>query len=160
MSSTSTCSPLRERTQDLPALILAFARRHQEVFPGIISVDPQLTHYLSSQRFDGNIRELEHCVQRTLFAKTEGVSVELRDWIAQCPDNRHEAGGDLVCEAAQALWKAVSQRGLPYAQVLRLAGEASSRACHVRQPANATATCLTVAAPANALFITNSDRTT
>jgi two-component system, NtrC family, response regulator AtoC len=64
--------PLRERTQDLAALMLAFARRHCDVFPGITGVAPELTEYLSAQRF--KLRELEHGVERTLLAKTEGAS--------------------------------------------------------------------------------------
>jgi DNA-binding NtrC family response regulator len=113
--------PLRERTEDLSALILAFARRHQEVFPGITSVEPELTAHLSQQRFDGNIRELEHCVQRMLFAKTEGVSLGLRDWMAQCPEEGSTTSRDLINEAAETLWKAISGSGLPCAAVLRLA---------------------------------------
>jgi DNA-binding NtrC family response regulator len=113
--------PLRERTEDLAALILAFARRHRDVFPGITNVEPELTAYLSQQRFDGNIRELEHCVQRMLFAKAEGVSLGLRDWMAQCKDEGSTTSLDLINEAAETLWKAISGGGLPCAAALRLA---------------------------------------
>lgn len=112
--------PLRERASDLHALILAFARRHEDIFPGVISVDPELTDHLSLQPFEGNIRELEHGVERALFAKTHGTSLTLRDWAAQ-EEAPNGTGHDPVCAAAQTLWKVVSQRGLSYAQVLRLA---------------------------------------
>lgn len=46
---------------------------------GITSVDPELTAYLASQPFEGDIRELERCVMRMLFAKTEGHSLGLDD---------------------------------------------------------------------------------
>jgi transcriptional regulator with GAF, ATPase, and Fis domain len=95
--------PLRERGPEFCALILEFARRHQDVFPGITSVDPELTAYLASQPFDGNVRELEHCVVRMLFAKTEGGSLRLQDWMAQCQDNQNEAIRDSVREAARML---------------------------------------------------------
>jgi transcriptional regulator with GAF, ATPase, and Fis domain len=113
--------PLRERIQDIPALILAFVRRHQDVFPGITSIEPELIGYLASQKFDGNVRELEHSVQRTLFTKTEGVSLGLRDWMQQCLQDDPKTGRDLVCEGAEDLWKAVYQGGLSCAMVLRLA---------------------------------------
>jgi transcriptional regulator with PAS, ATPase and Fis domain len=112
--------PLRERTPELCALILEFARRHQDVYPGITAVDPELTAYLASQPFEGNVRELEHCVQRMLFRKAEGASLGLRDWMAQYQNNHDEASPDPVREAAQALWRAVSRDGIPFALVLRL----------------------------------------
>jgi len=112
--------PLRERAQELPALVLALARRHGDVFPGITGVDPELIACLALQRLEGNVRELEHCVVRMLFAKTEGDLLGLPDWMAQCQDDQTEANRDLVREAAQTLWKAVSQGGLPCSRVLRL----------------------------------------
>jgi len=113
--------PLRERSEDLTALVLAFARRHQEVFPGITSVEPELTAYLSQQRFDGNIRELEHCVQRMLFAKTEGTTLGLRDWMEQCANEKAASSRDLISEAAESLWRAISGGGLSCAVALHLA---------------------------------------
>lgn len=113
--------PLRDRPEDLGALILAFAQRHRNVFAGIIQVDPELISHLARRHFLGNIRELEHCVQRMLFAKTEGAALELRDWMAQCPDQDSTASGDLISEAAQTLWKAISSAGVPCADALRSA---------------------------------------
>jgi transcriptional regulator with PAS, ATPase and Fis domain len=48
--------PLRERPQDLPALILAFARRHRHIYPEITSIDPELVQFLERQPFEGNVR--------------------------------------------------------------------------------------------------------
>ncbi len=112
--------PLRERTPDLGALVLEFAQRHQDVYPGISTVEPELTAHLASQKFEGNVRELEHCVERMLFRKTEGTSLGLGDWMAQYQSSHNEASRDLVREAAQALWRAVSHDGIPFALVLRL----------------------------------------
>jgi DNA-binding NtrC family response regulator len=111
--------PLRERMSELRALILEFARRHQDAFPGITAVDPELIAYLATQPFKGNVRELEHCVLRMLFGKTEGNSLGLRDWMDQCHENQGEPIRDPVWEGARALWKAISQDGLPCALVLR-----------------------------------------
>jgi transcriptional regulator with PAS, ATPase and Fis domain len=112
--------PLRERISDLGALILEFARRHQDVYAGISAVEPELTSHLASQKFEGNLRELEHCVQRMLFKKTEGGSLGLSDWMAQYQSNYHEASRDPVREAARTLWGAVSRDGVPFALALRL----------------------------------------
>jgi len=112
--------PLRERVPELCSLILEFARRHEDVYPGITSVDPQLTAHLASLRFDGNVRELEHCVQRMLFRKTEGSSLGLSDWAGQHQNDANEASRDPVRQAAQALWGAVARDGMPFSMVLRL----------------------------------------
>jgi transcriptional regulator with PAS, ATPase and Fis domain len=112
-----TLPPLRDRKSDLFRLILACAARHRRIYGEIRSVDPALIQFLESQTFLGNIRELEHSVERALFAKTEGTCLTLRDWmggsetkIAQC---------DWAREAAGALWHAIFERGLPYANALQ-----------------------------------------
>jgi transcriptional regulator with PAS, ATPase and Fis domain len=109
--------PLRERSQDLAALILAFAQRHGHIFPGIASIEPELVQFLERQPFDGNVRELEHAVERMLFGKTEGTSLELSDWLA------HGNGDvsvlrDWIGEAADRLSSAILERGLPYGQAI------------------------------------------
>ncbi len=108
--------PLRERTRDLAALVLACARRHQRIYPAIHSVDPELVEYLKQQPFPGNVRELEHAVERALFGKVRGASLELRDW-AVTPKSGDEP--DWVSDAAESLLKAILQRGLSYHQAIR-----------------------------------------
>ena len=110
--------PLRERPQDLAVLILAFARRHGHIFPGIASIEPELVQFLERQAFEGNVRELEHAVERMLFGKTEGTSFELSDWMAHCGT---EAGDlrDWIGEAADRLSNAIFERGLPYGQAIQ-----------------------------------------
>ena len=110
--------PLRERTRDLPALLLACARRHHRIYPAITSIEPDLIEYLMLQPFSGNVRELEHGVERALFAKVRGNSLGLPDWIALSP----KAGADerdWVSEAADSLLNAIFQYGLSYHQAIR-----------------------------------------
>jgi transcriptional regulator with PAS, ATPase and Fis domain len=109
--------PLREHTEDLAALILAFAQRHSHIFPGIAGIEPQLVQFLERQSFEGNVRELEHAVERMLFGKTEGTTLGLPDWIGYCG----EAGAlrDWIGEAADRLSNAIFERGLPYSQAIR-----------------------------------------
>lgn len=108
--------PLRERWEDLPALVLAFARRHSHIYSPILSVDTELIQLLERQEFPGNVRELEHGVERALFSKVEGNSLVLSDWPA-----RPEAGDhrDWIHDAASSLSNAIVQLRLPYVQAIR-----------------------------------------
>ena len=72
--------PLRERKEDLAALVLAFARRHACLYEWIDSAEPELVRHLETCAFEGNVRELENATQRMLFSKREGRSLTLADW--------------------------------------------------------------------------------
>jgi len=108
--------PLRERRSDLFCLILTCASRHRGICGEINNVDPSLIQFLESQPFLGNVRELEHAVERALFAKTEGTSLTLDDWMGG--SERLSEQSAWAREAAGALWHAVFERGLPYASAL------------------------------------------
>jgi DNA-binding NtrC family response regulator len=112
---------LRERNEDLESLILAFSRRHSSLYPAVVSVEPELLNLLRSQKFMGNVRELENVVQRMLFLKSEGTSLSIKDWQAQLGTDLSSAvhTRDLFSEAAVAAWNAISQRGVPYAQAFQ-----------------------------------------
>ena len=111
--------PLRERCADLSALMLAFAGRYRHLYEPIEEIEPELLAWLQSWPFLGNIRELENAVQRMLFLKTEGTSLGLQDWIAQSGSDEAAPDPDLLGDAAVATWKAISQRGIPYAKAFR-----------------------------------------
>lgn len=107
--------PLREHPQDLAVLILAFARRHSHIFPGVGSIGAELIQFLERQAFAGNVRELEHAVERMLFGKTEGRSFELSDWLAHCGGEGESQ--DWIGEAADRVSIAID-RGLPYGKAM------------------------------------------
>ncbi len=111
--------PLRERGSDLADLILALARRHSTLYGPIDKVETQLLALLESKPFLGNVRELENAVQRMLFLKTEGTALAVADWMAQSGSDGATADADLFAEAAGAIWKAISQRDVPYAQAFQ-----------------------------------------
>ena len=71
------------------------------------------------QSFGGNVRELENAVVRMLFAKNEGTSLKLEDWVAQAGDESSENDRDLIADAAKNLWEAISRSGLSYAHAIR-----------------------------------------
>jgi DNA-binding NtrC family response regulator len=108
--------PLRNRVADLEKLILVFARRHRQLYELVEHVEPELLALLQLESFQGNVRELENAVQRMLFLKTTGTSFGVIDWMAQSNKEHSEADPDPLAEAAEAIWKAISQRGVPYAQ--------------------------------------------
>lgn len=120
--------PLRERGEDLMALVLAFAERHRNIYPHINSVDADLIDFLKSCRFNGNVRELEHAVQRMLFAKSHGDSLNLSDWLDTHGEEQAPAANpiepcaspDLVSQASRHLYAAIFEYGLPYGEAIQL----------------------------------------
>ena len=110
--------PLRERGTDLESLVLALAKRHNDLYGPIEQIDQELLRFLESKPFFGNVRELENTVQRMLFLKAEGNSLGLEDWVGESGAEGAAADADPLAEAASATWKAISQRGVPYAQAL------------------------------------------
>jgi len=58
--------PLRERKNDLPALIHCFIDRHGGAESGVTGVSYEAMTRLMNYDWPGNVRELENCVQRAL----------------------------------------------------------------------------------------------
>jgi transcriptional regulator with GAF, ATPase, and Fis domain len=110
--------PLRERPGDLESLILTFAQRYRHVYQPIVSVDAGLLQFLQTQAFEGNVRELENAVLRMLFAKSQGASLGLGDWLAQSSDLQSGKERDPLGEASEKVWEAICQRGLPYQRAI------------------------------------------
>ena len=126
--------PLRERNQDLPALLLALAHRHAALYLRPIErVDPDLIHHLRLQSFPGNIRELENCVKRMLFLKTYGTALGLADWSAQSAEEEPIARKNPIADAAASLLEAVSQQQIPYGLALQRVEEEVLHAAGVGQ---------------------------
>jgi DNA-binding NtrC family response regulator len=111
--------PLRKRQHDLAALILTFARRRQDIYPHIEAVDPELTSRLQAEPFSGNLRELEHTVERMLFLKAEGCTLLLSDWRAQEPPAAFDSDQDLLRAAADAAWCVIRNGGVTYGMALQ-----------------------------------------
>jgi len=72
--------PLRERRDDLPALISHFINKHL-VLSGTSSVDvsAEFVEALASLTLPGNVRQLENLVRRAMLAKSEHSPLRLGD---------------------------------------------------------------------------------
>jgi two-component system response regulator AtoC len=115
-----TLPPLRERAGDLKQLVLALAKRYGRLYEPIVDVEQNLLAFLESRQFLGNVRELENAVQRMLFLKAEGSSLGMADWLAQAPpENPSGKESDPFADVACALWKVISQRGIPFTQAFQ-----------------------------------------
>ncbi len=115
-----TLPPLRERVGDLKHLVLALAKRYGHLYEPIVDVEQNLLAFLESRQFLGNVRELENAVQRMLFLKAEGSSLDMADWLAQAaPENPSGKESDPFADVACALWKVISQRGIPFTQAFQ-----------------------------------------
>jgi transcriptional regulator with GAF, ATPase, and Fis domain len=125
--------PLRERCEDVAALILQFAKRHSALHGGIESLEPDLVQHLQSCRFEGNVRELENAVQRMLFMKAEGNSLTKQDWVQQeLQSGSDEVHCDEVLRAANLLWGAISRQQVSLPELMRrLEGQLLHRALHM-----------------------------
>jgi transcriptional regulator with PAS, ATPase and Fis domain len=110
---------LRERPDDMAALVSAFAGRYKNLYSPIVTVEQDLVSLLRMQSFTGNVRELENAVVRMLFAKKHGTTLRLEDWFAQADEEKTEDDRDLIGEAAQNLWQSISRTGLSYAQAIQ-----------------------------------------
>lgn len=122
--------PLRERIEDLPALVLEFARRYPDLYQRIESLEPDLLEHLQACRFEGNVRELENAVQRTLFMKNEGDSLTRADWLRQESDSPdHDNHPAEIPSAANLLWTTMLRNELPLFELMRrIEGELLRRA--------------------------------
>jgi DNA-binding NtrC family response regulator len=69
--------PLRSRREDIPLLAMHFLRQHAQHYrKGLAGIDPAALQALLEHAWPGNIRELDHAVERAvLMARGDGVRV-------------------------------------------------------------------------------------
>jgi DNA-binding NtrC family response regulator len=81
---TITLPPLRQRADDVPALVHYFLRRYGAEFElGEVSIQPDALSFLAEQPWPGNVRELENAVRKALLS-ARGYSVGLAEVRAAC----------------------------------------------------------------------------
>jgi two-component system response regulator GlrR len=70
-------SPLRARRDDIPVLANHFIKKHAAVHGKLVSLSPEALNTLKHYEWPGNIRELEHVIERAVIFAQEGVIGEL-----------------------------------------------------------------------------------
>lgn len=110
-----TLPPLRDRRDDIPALVKYFVARHGPDLGGVAAVQPGAMKFLSAQPWPGNVRQLENVVKRMLlsahgYAITEEMA---RDALAQGPARARAetAGRPLAALCEEALARARREPG-------------------------------------------------
>lgn len=80
--------PLRDRTDDIPALVPHFIKKFSKQHGSIInSISPEALDILKSYRWPGNIRELENVIERAFIVENSNqISAE------SLPENLRESG--------------------------------------------------------------------
>jgi transcriptional regulator with GAF, ATPase, and Fis domain len=88
--------PLRERREDIPALVWSIIRKRQNVLQRQITVVPdEVMDALRQHSWPGNIRELENVVERALIHST-GDTLTLRDGSFDSAEDVPETGTTLM----------------------------------------------------------------
>jgi formate hydrogenlyase transcriptional activator len=88
--------PLRERREDIPALVWSIIRKRQRVLQRhITSVPNDVLEALQRYSWPGNIRELENVVERALI-HTSGSTLTLLEGSLEAPEVQPEVGTTLM----------------------------------------------------------------
>ena len=82
--------PLRERTDDIPALAEHFLRKHGTLQSKKLGFQPDALRWIERQPYPGNVRELENVVERAV-AFASGPLVTLEDLPQSASSPAHQA---------------------------------------------------------------------
>jgi DNA-binding NtrC family response regulator len=118
--------PLRERKQDIPALIEHFLRRGSRT----ILLTSEALNILCDYHWRGNVRELEHAVERAAVLARSGV-IDAPEIQLKSVARTHSVWTDQIPLAAG--WKAnlASAEKAMLSRALRVAGGNKSKAAEI-----------------------------
>lgn len=106
-----TLPPLRERREDIPALVQYFLRRHgRELGAEQPSIQTKALQWLGEHAWPGNIRELENAVRKALLL-ARGFSIGLADVRKALGDSPARAAGASPLARHVAALLAAASRG-------------------------------------------------
>jgi DNA-binding NtrC family response regulator len=94
---------LKRRKEDIQSLVGFFIKKYQNCYRGRIEgVHPRVFDLLQTLDFEGNVRELENIVRKTLFKKSSGEIIEMGDLPSELLKQAvspESAGRDEIVEA-------------------------------------------------------------
>lgn len=97
-----TVPPLRARTEDIPELVLFFAKRMELELgrDGIPEIAPEALDKLCRYAWPGNVRELKNVVERAIYRGEDGVPVKPEDIVFDPFASPFRPGAIVTAEAA------------------------------------------------------------
>jgi len=108
--------PMRDRREDIPALVKYFVSRHGADLGGVAAVQPAALKFIAAQPWPGNVRQLENGVKRMLLgAHGYAITEELaRAALTQGPvgTTAGTAGRNLAVLCEEALARAKKEPGV------------------------------------------------
>jgi transcriptional regulator with PAS, ATPase and Fis domain len=112
--------PLRERAEDIPILIEHFIHKFSgQIQRKLEGIEPEALHALTNYRWPGNIRELEHAIERAVLLGKD-ARIGLQDFPPALV-----ARNDNVLPLADAVAKSYTLRDLEREYVMRVMETAS-----------------------------------
>ena len=107
--------PLRERTEDIPILIEHFMRKFSEqIHRKLEGIEPEALDALTNYHWPGNIRELEHTIERAVLLGKE-ARIGLQDFPPSLV-----ARNDHVLPLANAVAKSYTLKDLEKEYIMRV----------------------------------------
>jgi DNA-binding NtrC family response regulator len=86
--------PLRDRREDIPALVHSFlVRAASRMKKDVTSVSPDAMTALTNYRWPGNVRELQHAIERAVIM-AHGPSIRVRELPPEVTQKARHRGGD------------------------------------------------------------------
>jgi DNA-binding NtrC family response regulator len=107
-----TVPPLRDRREDIPALVNDFVRRAAtRVKKDVETVSSEAMTALMNYRWPGNVRELEHAIERAVIV-ARGASIRVRELPPEVSQKTRQRASDNDSLDLQAQERATIERAL------------------------------------------------
>lgn len=113
--------PLRERPEDLPDLLLHFVQRYSAKYQKTLRIDDAVIPALSKYRWPGNIRELQHAIERAVIL-CAGSRIRVSDFLITPGERAVPATGTMDDVERRAIAEAIRKYGGNLSQAAKALG--------------------------------------
>ena len=114
--------PLRDRAEDIPALVEMFVGKYARMYgKSSVNVSDEAMRQLCAQQWPGNIRQLEHTVEKAMII-SDSPTLGIRDFDLRDTHASHNEPTTLESIERDAITKAVKQYGSNMSEVARQLG--------------------------------------